>query len=243
MVAGVRIRPGDGSIIQIDPSWECLGLKTQGTVTCVSYTTPGAGGKTVGQGSISVSGCNEPILAVFCNGSYVGVKSKTQSGSTFTWTLITDVPGAVVTYWVFDTTDVAQMAFVMSKGMRFRNPANGRVVFDSRYKYMRTLQMINLDASTAEQVIPIPLSSGYAVGVCNSGFYTAVVGGPVGGGPFWQNANNGFVAGVRTNTNGTVSVQLINLISNITDGPSNPPPTGLMGSRNFMGQILDMRNY
>lgn len=243
MVAGVRIRSGDGSLIQIDPSWECLALKTQGTVTCASYTTPGFGGKTIGRGTIIVGGCNEPILAVFCNGAYVGVLTKTQSGSTFTWELVTDVPGAVVTYWVFDTTDVAQMAFVMSQGMRFRNPANGRVVFDSRFKYMRTLQMINMDAATPEQVVGIPLISGYAVAICNSGFFTSVAGGPVGGGPFWQNNNASYVVGVRTNTNGTVSIILINTISNITDGPSNPPPTGQMGSRRFIGQILDMRNY
>lgn len=243
MVAGVRIRPGDGSLIQIDPSWECLALKNQGSLVCASYLTPGQGGKTVGRGTIVVGGCNEPILVVECAGTFVGVMSKSQSGAAFTWTLVTEAPGATVNYWVFDTTDVAQMAFVLTKGMRFRNPANGRVIFDSRYKYLRFLQMINLDAGTADTNVAIPVTSGYGVSICNSGFYTAIVGGPVGGGPFWQNNNTSYVAGVRTNGNGTVTIKLINTINNITDGPSNPPPTGLMGSRKFIGQIVDLRNY
>lgn len=243
MVAGVRIRPNDGTIIQIDPSWECLAMKTQGSVVCASYTTPGTGGRTIGQGTITVGGCNEPILAVFCNGAYVGVKSKTQSGNSFTWTLVTDVPGATVTYWVFDTTDVAQMAFALTAGMRFRNPANGRVVFDSRYKYMRTLQMINQNAGTGESVVAIPVSSAYAVAICNSGFYTSVAGGPISGGSYWLVNNSGYVVGVRTNTNGTVSLTLINLATTVTEGQGTPPQTGLMGSSKFIGQILDMRNY
>lgn len=244
MAYGVRIRNEGGSLIQIDSSWECLCMKLGPiTLQMPSYTPPGLGGKTVGKTTISVGGCNEPILAVFCSGAFVGVLTKSQVGATHSWDIVTDVVGADVTYWIFDTTDVAQMQFVTTKGMRIRNPANGRVVFDSRYKYMRILQMINTAAGTGAGDIAIPLTSGYAVGICNTGLYTRVDGGPVGGGPYWLNNNAGYVVGVRTNTNGTISVTLINLAFSITDGPSNPPPTGIMGNNNLTGLVLDMRNY
>lgn len=169
---------------------------------------------------------------------------KTQSGTTFEWELVTDVVGAVVTYWVFDTTDVAAMQFITTKGLRIRNPANNRVIFDSRYKYMRIVQTVKVTAGTVVTDQAVPLTSGYAVGVSTTGLYTAVTGGPVGGGPSWLVNTAGYVVGVRTNGNGTISVTLINLRLAITDGQAPPyPPTGLMGDNTLTGLILDMRNY
>ncbi|PZS71259.1 hypothetical protein [Stenotrophomonas maltophilia] len=209
-----------------------------------AYTVPGIGGKTIGRAVIQVAGCNEPILAVTCSGALVGVVSKSQSGSTYEWVINTDVVGASVTYWVFDTTDVAQMQFITTKGLRIRNPANNRVIFDSRYKYMRVLQMVSTLAGTGTVDIPIPLTSGYAVGICNTGLYTRVDGGPISGGGGWRTQTVGYVVGVRTNSNGTISVGLINTRSATDEGPGPPyPPTGQMGYNNLTGLILDMRNY
>lgn len=245
MTIGARIRNEGGSLIQIDPSWECLGMKAGPfVVQANAYTVPEIGGKKIGRAVIQVAGCNEPILAVNCSGALVGVVSKSQSGSTYEWVLNTDVVGASVTYWVFDTTDVAQMQFITTKGLRIRNPANNRVIFDSRYKYMRVLQMVNTLAGTGAVDIPIPLTSGYAVGICNTGLYTRVDGGPISGGGGWRTQTVGYVVGVRTNSNGTISVGLINTRSATDEGPGPPfPPTGQMGYNNLTGLILDMRNY
>lgn len=245
MAIGARIRGDGGSLIQIDPGWECLAMKTGPLVIqTASYTVPGIGGKTVGKATIQVVGCNEPILAVFCSGALVGVMSKTQAGSTYQWEILTDVVGASVTYWVFDTSDVAQMQFITTKGLRIRNPENSRVIFDSRYKYMRVLQMVNSLAGTGTVDLPIPLTSGYAIGICNTGLYTRVDGGPISGGGAWRTQTVGYVVGVRTNANGTISVGLINTRSSTDEGPGPPyPPTGQMGYNNLTGLILDMRNY
>ncbi|OBU55134.1 hypothetical protein [Stenotrophomonas maltophilia] len=245
MTIGARIRNDGGSLIQIDPDWECLGMKAGPfVVQANAYTVPGIGGKTIGRAVIQLAGCNEPILAVNCSGALVGVVSKSQSGSTYEWVINTDVVGASVTYWVFDTTDVAQMQFITTKGLRIRNPANNRVIFDSRYKYMRVLQMVNTLAGTGTVDIPIPLTSGYAVGICNTGLYTRVDGGPISGGGAWRTQTVGYVVGVRTNSNGTISVGLINTRSATDEGPGPPyPPTGQMGYNNLTGLILDMRNY
>lgn len=245
MTIGARIRNEGGSLVQIDPGWECLAMKAGPiSIQMPSFTAPGSGGSTYGRAVIAASGCNEPILALSCSTAFVGVMRKTQSGSTFEWELVTDVVGAVVTYWVFDTTDVAAMQFITDKGLRIRNPANNRVIFDSRFKYMRVLQTVSVPAGTNPVDQAIPLASGYAVGISNSGLYTRVDGGPVGGGPTWMVNYAGFVVGVRTNGNGTVSVKLIQLRLFISSGESPPyPPTGLLGDNTLRALILDMRNY
>lgn len=241
MVIGARIRNEGGSLVQIDPSYENLGLKTVGSVNTTQYASTGVGAL-AGKATITVSGCNEPILCVFSGSAYVGIQSRSVSGNTYTWNIVTSSPTVTVNYWIFDTTDVAQMAFASTKGLRIRNAANNRVIFDSRYKYMRILSMINADAGTSDVNYNIPISSGYAVGLSNTGLYTVIAGGPVNP-PSWQHNNAAFVAGVRCNNDGTVSVRLIALASTITSGPSNEPPTGQMGSRNLTALILDMRNY
>lgn len=245
MVIGARIRNDGGSLVQIDPSFECLGLKEAATTISVpSYTVPGGGGRTIGKTTISSAGCNEPILALFCGASFVGVMSRSQSGSTFSWEIVTEAAGASVTYWIFDTTDVAQIQFSLTKGLRIRNASNNRVIFDSRYKYMRILQVVNRTVGTAEVNESIPLTSGYAVGFSVSGLYTRVDGGPVGGGPSWLINSAGYVVGVRCNSNGTISGKLVELRATITDGPAPPyPPTGIMGDNTLRGLVLDMRNY
>lgn len=214
------------------------------TLSAPSYTVPGSGGSTIGRTTISSAGCNEPILALFCSGAFIGVMSKSQSGTTYSWDIVTDVPGATFTYWIFDTTDVAQIQFLISKGLRIRNPANNRVIFDSRYKYMRISQIVTVTAGTTAVDQSISMATNYAVGVSNTGLYTRVDGGPVGGGPSWLVNTAGFVTGFKTNTNGTISVMLIRLRLSITDGPSPPyPPTGIMGDNKLTAMVLDMRNY
>lgn len=212
------------------------------TTTAPSYTVPS--GDTIGRTTISAAGCNEPILALFCSGAFIGVMSKSQSGTTYSWDIVTNIPGASFTYWIFDTTDVAQIQFITSKGLRIRNSANNRVIFDSRYKYMRIQQIVTSTAGTGSTDVPISMTGNYAVGISNTGLYTIVSGGPVGGGPSWLVNTAGFVTGFRTNTNGTISVMLIRLRLSITDGPNPPyPPTGIMGDNKLTCMILDMRNY
>lgn len=236
MTIGARIRQGDGSLIQIDPFYENLCLKTNGVVQTTSYFQASSA-------TVQVAGCNRPMIAVYCANAFVGVKSVTQSGNTYTWELVSNLVGAVINYWIFDTTDVAQMAFVTTKGLRIRNPNDGRVVFDSRYKYMRVQQFFSVNASVGAGA-GIPGNNSYAVGICNSGLYVAIAGGPVGGGPAWLVTNVAYVAGARCNADGTVSTTLIQINISTQTGDNPPsPPTGLAGDANFTGMILNMNNY
>lgn len=234
MTVGARIRQESGSLIQIDPFYENLCLKTSGSVVTTTYNQASTA-------TVQVSGCNRPMLAIYCESAFVGIKSISQSGTTFTWELVADVVGVTISYWIFDSTDVAQMAFVTSKGLRIRNPNDGRVVFDSRYKYMRCQQFF---ATTAGGIIGTSGVPSYAVAICNSGLYVRIDGGPVGGGPSWLVTSVAYVVGAKCNSNGTVSTILIQITISTQTGQAPPsPPTGLAGDDTITGMILDMTNY
>jgi hypothetical protein len=52
------------------------------------------------------------------------------------------------------------MAFNLTKGLRIRNPANNRVIFDSRYKYMRIQGMIKANIRTSPASFPVAQGAG-----------------------------------------------------------------------------------
>lgn len=243
MSVGARIRNEGGSLVQIDPLYENLCLREKGVVRTSAFGASGAAAN-AGVATIQLAGCNEPLLMIRCNGVFVGLRSRNQVGGTYTWQLITSSPVVDVEYWVFDTTDVAQMAFVTTKGLRIRNPNNGRVVFDSRYKYMRILSMINTAVGTGGQPYPVPIASGFAVGFANASLSTIIAGGPISGGSYWLFQVTVQVAGFMTNDNGEVQCRAITINSFTNEGQGTPPyGGGIIGSLSAIALICDIRNY
>lgn len=242
MAVGARIRNEGGSLVQIDPSYENLALKAVGSVVTTPFASSGAGAA-AGTATIQVGGCNEPLLAVYCDAAFVGLRRREQSGTTYTWEIVASAPGVTVQYWVFDTTDVAQMQFVMSKGLRIRNPSNNRVVFDSRYKYMRLSGMVSVTAGTSEASVPVAQSSGFAIGLADTGNALVIVGGsgPVTP-PAWFHQNVAYTVGFKAQA-GSVAYRLITLASSTSEGGSNEPPRGTAGSLSGIALIMDVRNY
>ena len=244
MTLGVRIRNADSSLVQIDPLYQNLALKQSGIARTSHFSESPYAPATTGSVTIQSSGCNEPIIIIKCDGVFVGLRSRSQSGTTYTWQLISSVAVVDIQYWIFDTTDVAQMAFNSPFGMRIRSPIDGKIVFDSRYKYMRILSVINTSAGTAEQTYNTPIQSGFGVGFGNASLSTAVAGGPVsgGGGGFFQVEVH--VSGFMTTSSGEVKSRLISLISFTNQGTGNPPYTGgIGGSRSAVALVTDIRNY
>lgn len=238
MAIGARIRNDGGSLIQIDGTYENLALKAVGSVTTSQFSASGPGAS-AGVANIIVAGCNQPILVTNCPDYYIALKRRQQSGSTFTWQIISNTPVVNVDYYVFDTTDVAQMAFALTKGLRIRRESDGKVIFDSRYKYLRVVGILTGNAGAS---VAIPQGSGYGVGHANSSGVTIVTGGPVGGGPSWINNNLYYVVGIK-NENGTMRSTIIQLYLSVTSGDNNAPPTGQFGSSQAYALACDIRNY
>ncbi|WP_312400866.1 hypothetical protein [Stenotrophomonas indicatrix] len=243
MSIGARIRSEDGSLVQVDPQYENLCLRDKGVVRTEAFGTNGAS-RNAGVATIQLSGCNEPLLMVRCAGVFVGLRSRDKVGATYSWQLIASSPVVDVEYWVFDTTNVAQMAFVTSKGLRIRNPDDGRVIFDSRYKYMRVLKWINTTMGTGAQSHAIPVASDVAVGFGNASLSTLIAGGPVSGGGYWLYQVTVNVAGFMTTSDGQIQSRLITINSFTNEGQGTPPyGGGIIGSFNASALVCDVSNY
>lgn len=229
-------------MVQIDSSYENLALRETASVT-TSQLGPSGKQALIGVVTIQRSGCNEPLLMIKCDSAYVGLRKRTQSGNTYTWELLASTPVVSIQYWIFDTTDVAQMAFNTTKGLRIRNPNDNKVVFDSRYKYMRILSQISIDMGTGSQSQPVPISNGFAIALSNPSLSTIVTGGSVGGSARWLYLILTCVAGFRTG-NGEVSVQPIETNFFSAEGAGTPPyPSGVYGSLQAGALTCDVRNY
>ncbi|MEA5123324.1 hypothetical protein [Xanthomonas floridensis] len=241
MALGVRIRPEGGNIIQIDTRYENLALKEKATVTAVgaNAANPNQG---IGFATVTVGGGNSPLIAVTC-AAFVGLRSRSQSGNTFTFELVCETANTAIQYYVFDTTDVAQMAFVMSKGVRFRDPATGRIAFDSRYKYMRVIGRMRTTAGTSQTDYPTQ-GDGVAIALGHTGASYTIVSGVIGGGPNWVMDRLAYVAGVRY-TPGVASAKGINTYYDHAEGTQgNPPaPSGTYGTMQVDCLLLNVRNY
>ncbi len=181
---------------------------------------------------------------VRCDGVFIGLRSRNKVGATYSWQLVASSPVVDIEYWVFDTTNVAQMAFVTSKGLRIRNSDDGRVIFDSRYKYMRVLKLINTTMGTGAQSHAIPVASGVAVGFGNASLSTLIAGGPISGGGYWLYQVTVNVAGFMTTSNGQIQSRLITINSFTNEGQGTPPyGGGIIGSFNASALVCDVRNY
>ncbi|MGW8174616.1 MAG: hypothetical protein ACWGHP_04605 [Stenotrophomonas sp.] len=242
MTVGARIRNEGGSLVQVDPGYENLALRTLGTVV-TAQLGPAGRQANCGVVTIQLAGCNEPLLAVRCTSAHVGLRKRTQVGNSYTWELITNSPVTSVDYWIFDTTDVAQMAFLMNKGLRIRNPVNNRIIFDSRYKYLRVINMIGLQLGTGQQEASVPQADGFAMALSNPSLSTVVAGGPIGGTNDWLYQIVTSLAGFRTGS-GSVSIARIETNFFTTEGVGNPPyPSGTYGSLQARTMSCDIRNY
>ncbi|PPU07826.1 hypothetical protein [Xanthomonas arboricola] len=246
MVLGVRARPETGGIIQIDERYENLALKQKGTVTTAGLNSanPNSG---IGLATVTVGGGNTPLIAVSCP-SFVGLRRRAQSGTTFTFDLVCESTNVPIDYYVFDTTDVAQMAFVMTKGARFRNPSTRKVAFDSRYKYMRVIGRMRTTAGTSQADFPTQ-SDGVAIALGHTGASFTIVSGMIGGGGGgpgggWVMDRLGYVAGVRYRP-GVASALGINTfyVHEQGTGTQPPAPSGTYGTMQVDCLLLNVRNY
>ncbi|MBZ5489134.1 hypothetical protein HW452_16565 [Halomonas aquamarina] len=77
----------------------------------------------------------------------VFVGSVTRNGDRTTYNL-TAKPGTWVRAYIFDTSEYGERYYNDAIGMRIRNPNTGRVVFDSRNKYLRLVDFIQGDGTS-----------------------------------------------------------------------------------------------
>lgn len=127
---GVRIRNGNRQIL-IDSTYLNQALRSRNTYT-ISQSTQGYYRQ---QFSIA---CSPSAILAFRNDSDLALNSQQQSGNIRTITLISLVPQQFEVY-VFDTPELIPASGI---GIRIRNNVNGKLIFDSRLKYLKVKNFI-----------------------------------------------------------------------------------------------------
>jgi hypothetical protein len=104
--------------------------------------------------------CNTPLLA-YRGTNWVTVLEQLNNGDG-TWSLVLGGPpaGASGTYYIFDVVGSGSLRYNTNVGLRIRNPANGAVVYDSRMKYMRVVQVRNNAADGHVPASPVTTALG-----------------------------------------------------------------------------------
>lgn len=129
-------RPGDQTIA-IDSSYFNLGLRQSGAISLdqILYNGGNSGTKSYFR-SITVNS-DQAIIAYRCDQLCALWNSTRQNGQT-TFTFVCLNQPATLYYWVFDLPKYAQQFAVGGKFI-VRKPTSGETVFDSRNKYLKTI--------------------------------------------------------------------------------------------------------
>lgn len=99
MTAGFQSIADDG-VTQIDQDTKNYTLRASGSGAC--STSNSSGGRTRYYTQIVVTSATAPLLAIGGNSTRVCLWNVSVSGSTWTFTVVSDSNGAAFNYWVFD---------------------------------------------------------------------------------------------------------------------------------------------
>jgi len=167
-------------------------------------------------GTLSVTiSATSPLVAY--RGTYVVTVLQQVKNANGTWTLtIGSGPyGAVGTYYIFDVTSAASQQFATPVGLRIRNPTSGAVVFDSRMKYMRVVQIADnaADGGVPMNLYTTPLGRDGLAAIVDPGLWfnmTTRQGEDQSGNPVFTDVYSPYFVGAGVNgttlTEGSISV-------------------------------------
>lgn len=150
---GVLIKNPSGSVL-IDGVYANLALRTSGVGVASTAASPGY------TFTVTVTGGGQPVLAVACP-QYCIVGSGMASGANTVFTVLCMVQNASVNWYVYDDPSFCT-PFSTNWGLIVRNKNTGKVVFDSRMKYMK---VIGFESGSAPEDPTNPfISKSYSVG-------------------------------------------------------------------------------
>ncbi|RAU43418.1 MULTISPECIES: hypothetical protein [unclassified Pseudomonas] len=131
----VRFRNNTGNVL-IDDTYQNLALRASGQVTTAPTNIPG-----LSQFFLTLPS-DQGVLAFRC-ANPCSIFNVTYANGNATYQLCTTGGNAVVSYWQFDLPQYTAAPLNWPK-LIVRNPVNGSLIFDSRLKYMRVLDFIEM---------------------------------------------------------------------------------------------------
>jgi len=162
MAYGLRVF-GDAGNVQLDETYRNFHLIGKGTASTNTSSTQGDSST----GTVTVTGCTIPILAVRC--STHGVTYNVQSVSGSTWTFRVFASGAGFATFEWFCFDMVSQPPSGKWGLRVFNSA-GQVTFDSNFKPMRVVDFIKNFDLAGTNGTPTNVTKTYTAGRS----YTAV---------------------------------------------------------------------
>lgn len=171
----LKIINDPGSVL-IGDDYYNLGVTSHGTQTMQPSNGSPRGNIQIGRVELAVSG-ESPILAISST-ALIGLDARKRgTGSTWTFSLVSDTSNATFKYWIFDRPNLAGIG-----NFRLRDVA-GKMVFDSNTRYMRVVDIIPYTVGGASTQ-PKSYTAGRTYAFCfvNTARVTTIGGGGVVGG-------------------------------------------------------------
>ncbi|AUV61904.1 hypothetical protein HWB52_gp89 [Pseudomonas phage Littlefix] len=154
------------NVVQIDGNFNNLAFRSKGT----AVLGEASGSTGMRYARITTGASPTSMVAVKTNG-YTYLANVIDNGNgTRTYVWIVD-PGTTVTYYIFDEIEYCPPR-TDKYGLIVKNKVTGKVAFDSRYKYMRVVQMLTINDFPAAW----PGQSTYPMSTPNPGFVQGVTG-------------------------------------------------------------------
>ncbi len=227
---GLKVKNSSGYLV-IDGEYSNLGVRSSGVLDMSNapQITNGCYYKTF------TLTANNPIVAL--SGGYAAISSMSISGTTMTF-MVWANDRSNLTYYLFDEAMYCAR-FNTNYGLVVKNKTTGLVVYDSRIKYMRVIDIISGSGSTGVitrsypgvQKIALVQSAKYAYGE------TIVI--PTANPPFTQPYLITGVSSVTSNNIANISSILVYTIP-----PSQNNPVILQNNQDFYSYlVLDVSNY
>lgn len=227
---GLQIKNAGGFLV-IDGTYSNLGIRSSGTLDMsnAAQNTNGCFYKTF---TITA---NTPIIAL--SGGYAAISSMAISGTTLTFT-VWALSRANQIYYLFDEAMYCAR-FNTNYGLVVKNKSTGLVVYDSRIKYMRVLDVISGSGSTGVITRSYPGVQKVAVVQCAKYAFGETVIIPTANPPFTQPYLNTGASSVTSNNVASISeISVFNL------PPSQNNPIVLENNQDFFFYlVVDVSYY
>lgn len=240
MPAGLEVYPNGGSILQITGAYQNLEMSAKGSATAALWNSSFSPNR--GIISITIAG-TAPVIAVESSDK-IALLRRVQSGSNFTFTLITENPSTTFNYLIFDRPTGSSSTDGLQVFIDTGTATTGPLAFDARKRYMRVIAVITGTATASGPVTQAASAGRVAVLLAYAGTELVSAGGIIVGGNTWMVSTTLFMAAVSY-SGGQVSAarMAMNATSVSGTGSSGIPATGNWGTTAVRHLILDVSNF
>ncbi|MDQ7989009.1 MAG: hypothetical protein REI09_05175 [Candidatus Dactylopiibacterium sp.] len=141
MTYGIRARRVNGGGVQFDPTYCNLVARSAGSLAVTAWD----GWSGARAATLSFDNPSGLAMVAYRASALTACMLVTSSGTTSSFKFIS-YDASTVDYWIFDVPQYGTRYYEAAYGMRVKR-LDGSVAFDSRYRYMRVLDIVRTEAA------------------------------------------------------------------------------------------------